>query len=309
MVMSKGLKFLIILIVVIAASGIWWWHSVSQKPQASVSKNIQQIQNVQTSQVDAVLELTTSPQDNSDAALRSDLSAIDSQIKGLNSDFALIDQDLRAATAPASARVSTTSIATIIGTADNEINQKVKNLNDLILRIISAKKLSTLEKNSLSGIAQNQLDTLEVLRSTIDAEASRPKAVADYQLITKSYPIYDLLLSQGRTVIFIDSVLTVVDSMDTVGIKVQSRLTNLTGVGASTIQQIFSDFAVKVSDANSQAQSALIMVSNSKPNTTTLSGARVKIKTATDDLISARKDIGIIITDLREMSPLSSPEQ
>ena len=209
------------------------------------------------------------------------------------------------------ARTSATSIATIISRADNEIDQRIKSLNDLIARIGSMKKISADELNNLTVSVQNEINELTVLKAKIDSDTSTPTAVIDYKSITKSYRIYALVLPQVRIIVASDRVLTIIDSMNSVGSKVRSRISGLTGTNVVAINQIFSDFTSKITDARAQSGTAVSTVSGLQPdqgnqtkmqaNTAALKSARSNIKTATDDLIAARKDIGTIIKDLKEI--------
>jgi hypothetical protein len=203
------------------------------------------------------------------------------------------------------------SIATLISRADSEINQRVQSLNDLLSRIGLMKKISNDKKNNLTSSVQNEITELTALKAKIDADTSLPTAKTDYQSITKSYRIYLLVLPQTRLVAASDRVLTIVDAMNAVGVKIQLRISALTGTNVAAINQIFSDFTAKIADASAQANAAVSEVSGLLPdqgNTATmqaniaaLKDARAKIKTATADLVSARKDMGTIVQDLREM--------
>jgi hypothetical protein len=219
-----------------------------------------------------------------------------------------------AQTAPAATQPAQTtpgvSVSTIISRADTEITQRVADLNDLIPRIESMKKISIVEQNYLTTTIQNEVNALNSLKAKVDADTIMSAARTDYQSITKSYRIYALVLPQTRIIAASDRVLTIVDSMNTVGAKVKSRIANITGTNAGTLNSELSDFYAKVSDASTQAKAASDEVTPLKPdqgnktviqsNTAALKDARSKIKTASDDLVAARKDIGDIVNYLKE---------
>lgn len=213
-----------------------------------------------------------------------------------------------AATSTPSAKISS-SLAAIIARADKEITQRVTDLNNMITRIAAMKKVSANEQNTLTTSLQNEITQLNTLKTKIDSDTSAPTARTDYQSITKSYRIYLLVLPQTRIVAASDRVLTIVDTMSAVGGKVQSRISATTGTNVAQMNQLFSDFTSKMTDATTQANTANVAVAGLQPdqgnktvlqaNTTALKGAQANIKTATADLTSARTDLGTIVSDLK----------
>lgn len=211
------------------------------------------------------------------------------------------------------------SISTVISSAEKLIDMRVKNLENLITRISLMKKVSNAEQSALSTSVQNEIDQLTALRAKIDRETNRATLATDYKSITQSFRIYALVLPQTMVIAASDRALTIVDSMNTVGDKVKSRISNITGSNATTINQILSDFTAKVTDAGTQARAAAKEVISLTPdqgdktkmaaNTTALKDARSKLKTATADLVAARKDIGTVVKDVREIGSAPSSTQ
>ena len=207
-------------------------------------------------------------------------------------------------------KATAVSVATIIDRADKEIDQRVSDLNNLILRIEAMKKISVAGQNGLTSVVQNEINELLTLKAKIDAEVTAAAAKIDYQSITKSYRVYVLVLPQTRIIAASDRVLTIIDSINIVGNKVKSRISSLTGTNSATINQKFTDFTAKVNDASVQAKAASNEVLSLQPdqgdktkmqaNTAALKDARAKLKAATDDLNTARKDIGDIAKYLKE---------
>lgn len=203
------------------------------------------------------------------------------------------------------------SITTIINKADKEIDQRVKFLNEILARIGSMTKITSNEQNSLTSSVQNEINQLTALKAKIDGDTSTPTARTDYQTITKSYRIYLLVLPQTRIIAASDRALAIIDSMNIIGGKVQTRVATLTGTNVATINQILADFTAKLGDASTLAKAANDEVSGLQPdqgdktkaqsNATALKDARTKIGTVISDLIAARKDIGTIVQDLKEM--------
>ena len=193
------------------------------------------------------------------------------------------------------------SISTIINKADSEISQKNKNLSDLLPIISSLKKISSGDKNKLTALVQNEIDSLTSLKTKIDADTSLPAAKADYQSITNAYNVYFLVLPQIRIISAADQAAQIVDSMNALGVKVKSRISGNTGAGSSTINQMFSDFTAKVKDAGLQSRSAAnAVIGINQANAAALKIAQASIKTTSSDLASARSNIGNIVNYLTE---------
>jgi len=203
----------------------------------------------------------------------------------------------------------TSDVSTIISKANTEINQRITSLNDLISRIGLMKKLSASQQDSLTSAVQNEINDLISLKTKINADTDKATAKTDYQSITKSYRVYALVLPQVRIMAASDKTLTIADSMNALGTKVQSRISALPATDTTEMNQLFSDFNAKVSDAISQANSAISEISALVPdqgeesvkqsNSKALKSARTKIKTANSDLVEARKDLKNIIEDLK----------
>ena len=220
-------------------------------------------------------------------------------------------------TAPANPKNIATSLSTTISQADGEIDQRTANLNDIITRIGEVQKLSTTNQALLIASVQNEISQLAALRSKIDSETNAAAAKIDYQSITQSYRIYDLIVPQTRIIIATDKVISIVSSMNLVAGKIQSRTSNISGINSITVQQQYSDSIAKITDASVQAMAATSEVIRLFPdqgntkvlqsNTSALNDARAKLKTATDDLTAARDDFGNIISFLKENADTKPP--
>jgi len=207
-------------------------------------------------------------------------------------------------------------VLVIIKNADKEIDQRIENLNDLITRIGLMKKISAEEQKTLILSIQNEINQLASLKTKIDSDVDLQTAKADYQSITKSYRIYALIFPQISIMAASDRVMTIVNSMNIIGSKIQLRISALDGNSAAAMNQILSDFTAKISDASTQANMAINEVSLLEPdqgdktkmkaNATALKDAKEKIKSAISSLIEARKDLGTIVRNLKEINGLKN---
>jgi hypothetical protein len=210
------------------------------------------------------------------------------------------------------AQTTSVSTSTIINTADSEIDQRVQDLNDMILRIEVLKKISVAGQNGLTAIVQNEINSLTALKTQIDSETNAAAAKIDYQSITKSYRIYALVLPQTRIIAASDRILTITDSMNIISNKVKARIAGMTGTNSTTLNNELSDATDKIADAVKQSEAASNGVMGLQPdqgnttkmqvNTNALKTARSQLQTASDDLVAARKDMGDIVAYLNESS-------
>ena len=130
--------------------------------------------------------------------------------------------------------------------------------------------------------------------------------IADLKTIAPDYRTYLLTLPRTAVVAAADRALTIASEMDTIGAKLQARITAAQNAGAnvSSAQSAYADYQAKVADAKVQAQAALDLVLNLQPdqgnatvrasNTAALKSARTKLQAATADLKAARKDMQAI---------------
>ena len=206
--------------------------------------------------------------------------------------------------------LSGSSLATIINRADAEINQKVGNLNEMLLRIETLQKISLAEQSLLVSSIQNEISQLNALKSKIDAEFNTQSAIIDYQAINDSYRIYNVMLPQLRIISASDRIMVIASSMNMIAVKISARTSSLTGIDSTAIKQKSSDFISKIVDASANSVAASAQVSKLKPkktdstnmqvSTSVLNGANLRIKTAIKDLAAARQDIADMATYLKE---------
>lgn len=191
--------------------------------------------------------------------------------------------------------------------ATQEIDRRIEALQKLVARVGDMKKVSADEQTSLQTELQSQIGSLNSLAAKIAADTSTTTLKADVKSITDSYRIYMVVLPQNAILAAVDRINTLVGNMQTLGSKLQARITAAGSVSA-TVTAAMSDYTAKVADAQTQAKVAHDEVVNLKPdngdktvaasNTAALKDARAKLKAAQQDLIAARKDISTIVSNL-----------
>lgn len=195
--------------------------------------------------------------------------------------------------------------------ADQEITRRVSALNDLVTRLAGLKNISDSEKASISADAQAQISVLNTLKTTIDADNSTTTLRTEIQSITKSYRIFALIVPRDHLVAAADRIITTADLMTGLGVKIQARITSAQTAGkdVTALVAALSKINAKAADAKAQAQAAISGISGLTPdngdqivaasNKAALVAARAKIKTGTDDLKTAQKDIKTILAGLK----------
>ncbi|MFM2330766.1 MAG: hypothetical protein RLZZ26_273 [Candidatus Parcubacteria bacterium] len=223
---------------------------------------------------------------------------------------------LAAAPAVALADTNTSTTATAAGPmvtakarADQEITRRVTSLSQAIEHETAMKHLTDSEHSSLQKGLNDQITALTTLKGTIDAETNVAALKTDLQSITKGYRVYMLVLPQSRVVASADRALSIMDLMQTLGTKLQSRLSASTSTDMSALQTAYADFQSKLADAGTQANAAITGTASLAPdngdatiaasNAAALKTARGQVEAATADLKAARADVKTILQGLK----------
>lgn len=216
---------------------------------------------------------------------------------------------------PADKITTTTKLDTAGRTkAIAQIDARIKALNALQARINEMRRVSTSQKTSLNATLQAAVSEMTTLKTKIAADTDGAALKADIQSIAKSYRIYLLVLPQGRITAAADRILGTGVLMTELAAKLQVRIAEAQTAGKNTsaLTTSLADMNAKIADANVQANAAIALIANLKPdngdkavfeaNQKALKDARSKIKLGTSDLQAARKDAGSIVKGLAAMN-------
>lgn len=199
-----------------------------------------------------------------------------------------------------------------------QIDARIKALSALETRINEMQRVSASQKASLNATLQTAVDEMTSLKAKITADTDAAALKADIQSITKSYRIYLLVLPQGRITAAADRIMGTSTLLTELAGKLQVRITEAQTAGKDTtaFTANLTDMNAKIADANVQANAAITLIANLKPdngdktvfeaNQKALKDARAKIKLGTADLQAARKDAGSIVKGLASFK-LTSP--
>lgn len=200
------------------------------------------------------------------------------------------------------ATVKAAAVTRSEGRADQEIDRRTTNLNDLIAKVGDIKNLSASDRTSISTALGNQVTALAQLKAKVNADTDAATLKTDVQSITSSYRIYALILPQVRIIVASDRIVTIAGEMQLLSAKLESRISAAQSAGAdmTAAASAYADFNAKVADAGTQAQAAVTGIATLVPdngdktvmasNTAALKDARAKVVAAQKDLVAARKD-------------------
>ena len=228
-----------------------------------------------------------------------------------SSDSAAMTTTSVHATGAVKTKVEAAAISRGIDRGNKEIDRRVASLNDLTARVGTMVRLTADQKASISAQLQAQVTALTALKAKIDADSDTATLKTDVKSILDSYRIFALVIPQGHIVAASDRMGAIIDSMTTVGAKLQIRIAAAKAAGKVTTDAdaAFADFSAKLADAKIQAQAAQSGVAALVPdqgdkasadaNKAALVKARADIKVGTSDLKAARKDAEAILKTIK----------
>ncbi len=188
-------------------------------------------------------------------------------------------------------------IAKIKSKAGEEITRRIDALNKLIARVGEMKKLSDVQKSSITTMAQTNITDLTALKAKIDADTDLAVLKTDRQGITKSYRIFMLIIPKGHIFAAADRTIATVTLMQESITKLQVRITaaQTAGKDVTAFSASITDMQAKLADATTQANAAVALVTPLVPD----QGVQAQIDANKVAIESARKDIKVAVTDLK----------
>lgn len=202
--------------------------------------------------------------------------------------------------------------------ADNEIDRRIKALNELNARVQGMTKVSAEFKKNLNTNIQAQLTALASLKVKIDGDTDGANLKADIQSIAQNYRIFMLVMPQARIAAAADREATMINMLTGIGGKLQANVqaAQKAGVDVTAMGATLTDMGTKISSAQTHAQAAISGSATLTPdngdkdkmkaNTTALQNARAEIEAARKDLTAARKDIDSLLKALRSLNATAS---
>jgi hypothetical protein len=201
---------------------------------------------------------------------------------------------------------STTTMDRLSARGNAEITARIESLNKLEVRIQGMKRLTDAQKAYFATTVQTQIASLNDLLTKMKADTSTTTLRTDLKTIAPTYRIYMLVEPQLAILAAADRANTLTGMLATLGTKLDARLAAHPNATASAK---LTDLKAKIADANIQAQAAIDLVINLRPdqgnqtvmqsNQTALKDARAKIHAANQDIKDAYADAKAIIQTLK----------
>ena len=198
--------------------------------------------------------------------------------------------------------------------ASQEIDRRIKTLQELSARVDAMKKVTTDFKQNLKNNTNVQVQSLQQLKAKIQAEANAEVLKTDVQSITRDYRIYALTVPMTRIAAAADREATIINMLLGVGLKLQARLEAAQTAGAdiTALATALNDMGAKLQSAQARAQAAVNAVGPLAPdggdkakmdaNAKALKTAQGEIKAAHQDIVAARKSMQTVLSGLNSLS-------
>ncbi len=196
--------------------------------------------------------------------------------------------------------------------AIKEIDQRIEAMNKLAARIAAMARVSDAAKASIKATVDAQIASLTTLKTTIQNATDATVLKEQAQTIAKSYRIYMLVMPQLQIAAASDKIKATGELLTTMASKLETRIAEVKagGTDVAALETALADMKTQISEARSNADAALALIANLKPdngdqavmdaNKKALTDARAKLKAAHDDLKTARKDAQTIIKGLKD---------
>lgn len=195
--------------------------------------------------------------------------------------------------------------------AIKEIDERIDALNKLVARIDAMKRVPDATKASVKAAVAAQVASLSDLKTTIQNAADATVLKEQAGKITKAYRIYMVVMPQLQIIAAADRVSTTADLLSTMAGKLETRIADAKTAGkdVAALETALADMKAKIADAKTQADAAVALTANLKPdngdqaimdaNKKALTDARGKLKAAQESLKTARKDAQTIVKGLK----------
>lgn len=198
--------------------------------------------------------------------------------------------------------------------ADTEISKRIDSLNKVMEKIDGMKNVSDSEKVALKEDLQSEMTKLTALKSKISSDTDLATIKKDLASITSGSRIYALVIPRANILASVDKINTVATMLGTISLKLQARIDELKAAGkdVTIFQTAIDNIITKISDAKKEALTAQTTILDLVPdngdkkkldsNNTALKSAKLSIKSANQDLTSARKSVSIVTEGLKSPS-------
>lgn len=205
-------------------------------------------------------------------------------------------------------------LATLHTNCDNQINQRLTDLNNALTRINGLVKLSADQKSQFAGEIQTDIAGLTALKTKCDADTDLTTLKADDKLIFTQYRVYVVFLPQMHLLAASDTMTVTSSQLSDLATKLQSRIQEVNN--PANLTSLLTDMKSKITDSQTQYQTVESQILPLTPNSfntdpngtkTTEQTARSEIKTGVSDLHIAWSDAKQIVQILKSLKTQPTP--
>jgi seryl-tRNA synthetase len=189
--------------------------------------------------------------------------------------------------------------------ADNEIKRRIDALNKLLGILSQSKKLSATDAANLTSQVQANINSLNTLKTKIDADTDLVTLKTDVKSIISNYYIFAFFLNYVHLNAAFDRATTTMNNMTTVWTKLQAKIAEAKSKGqdVTALNTQLSDMQNKLNNvksiiASAQGELTGLSFSGYPGNKSTLQDARTKLQTVYQDLKTGYQDARKIVEGL-----------
>ncbi len=228
----------------------------------------------------------------------------------ITSPIALAATNVTSAAGSSETAVSTTSanrLASIQTKGAADITARTTSLTSLIAKVNAAKKLTSIQKASLTTEMSGEVTSLGILKAKLAADTTVATAATDFQNIFKEHYIYAFFLPRTERIVAADDIGDAASQLTALAAKLQTLITTAKDKGTDTTALItqLADMQAKATAASTGASAAIaslvpLTAAGYPGNKTTVTAAAATIKTARTSLETARTDAKALIAALKK---------
>lgn len=170
-----------------------------------------------------------------------------------------------------------------------EVDKRIENLNKLIEKITDAKNISDSDRNSLKSSVEMEITRLNALKSKILSSTDLKTVQSDTKTVISGSRINALIIPKITILASVSKINTVATMLDTVALKLQTRIDTLKAEGKDVVklEGLMSDVKTNISKAKEEALTAETTVKNLTPD----SGDKNKLSDNNTNLKLSRESV------------------
>lgn len=205
-----------------------------------------------------------------------------------------------------------TRLTTIKTTSDKMITDRIATLQQLLTHVTNDAHLSTADVTSFTNDINTNINSLQALKTKIDADTDVTTAQADRKSIVTSYRIYMIFDPKLRLMIAVDNLTATNQKLASLSANLTTLINNLQSQGknVTALQTTLADMNAKLSDANTQltnANTALKAITISQAGTQPFTTVKQNLANVRADYVAIRQDLTKIRSGVKAISPSSVP--